>query len=299
MGKRQTTIVCIFDPKSPRITAFQIHEWIHEKLKLLEDEVRMIQIDGPWRRVYIKLNSEVRLQAVLHATQGQLDYIHENGELSVVYIERAGMGVPRVRVANLPPEVQDRKLHEVIPRYGEVRAITEEQRSRGYRYPVHNGIRVVEMDLKNHIPSHMTIVGTRALISYEGQPIMCYGCNEPGHQYLECPSRKTTRPPPISTDNTNSWANIVEQGTPKIQFEKRRKETGTAMEDMVQMNSREEDRQEDEELTPRGREEMTPPRELWTSLITEETAHELEVGTQQEDTRMDTENIADTVEGKG
>jgi hypothetical protein len=135
----------------------------------------------------------------------------------------------------------------------------------------------------------MTIVGTRALISYEGQPIICYGCNEPGHQYLERPGRKITRAPLISTYNTNSWANIVEQGAPKIQFEKRRKETGTAK-NTVQMNSREEDRQ---------REKMTPPRELWNSLITEETAHELEVGTQHEDTGMDTENIADTVERKG
>ena len=149
MCEGKTTIVCIFDKKSPRITAYHIYEWIHEKLKLLEEEVRMIQIDGPRRRVYIKLNNEVRLQAVLHTTQGQLDYIHENGELSIVYIERAGMGVRRVRVANLPPELQDRLLRDVITRYGEVRAITEEQWSRRYRYPVHNGIRIVEIDLKN------------------------------------------------------------------------------------------------------------------------------------------------------
>ena len=55
----------------------------------------MIQIDGPRRRVYIKLNNEVRLQEVLHTTQGRLDYIHDNGELAIVYIERAGMGVRR------------------------------------------------------------------------------------------------------------------------------------------------------------------------------------------------------------
>jgi len=195
MCEGKTTIVCIFDKKSPRITAYHIHEWIHEKLKLLEEEVRMIQIDGPRRRVYIKLNNEVRLQEVLHTTQGRLDYIHDNGELAIVYIERAGMGVRRVRVANLPPELQDRTLRDVISRYGEVRAISEEQWSKRYRYPVHKGIRIVEMDLKKHLPSHMTIVGTRALISYEGPPITCYGCNEPGHQYQECPSReKNTHP---------------------------------------------------------------------------------------------------------
>ena len=87
----------------------------------------MIQIDGPRRRVYIKLNNEMRLQAVLHTTQGQLDYIHKHGELSIVYTERARMWVRRVRVANLPPELQDRILRDVIFRYGEVRAITDKQ----------------------------------------------------------------------------------------------------------------------------------------------------------------------------
>jgi len=173
MCERQTTIVCIFDPKIPRITAYHIHEWIHEKLKLLENEVRMV-----------------------HTTQGQLDYTHDNGELSIVHIERAGTGVRRVRVAKLPPELQDRKLRDVISRYGEVRAIMEEQWSRGYRYPVHNGIRIVEMDLKKHIPSHMTIVGTRALISYEGQPTTCYGCNEPGHHTRNVPAGKQRSPLP-------------------------------------------------------------------------------------------------------
>jgi len=38
--------VCIFDPQSPRITAFQIHKWIHETLQIPEDDVRMVQVDG-------------------------------------------------------------------------------------------------------------------------------------------------------------------------------------------------------------------------------------------------------------
>ena len=55
MGDRQNTIVCIFDHKSPRITAYQTHEWLHEAMHLQEDDVRMIQIEGPQRRVYISL----------------------------------------------------------------------------------------------------------------------------------------------------------------------------------------------------------------------------------------------------
>ena len=154
--------------------------------------------DTNWRPTAPTLHkfiNEARLQAVLRTTQGQLDYIHETGELSVLYIERGGVGERRPKVANLPPEVQDRKLRDAISQYGDVRTIIEKLWSRGYRYPVSNGIRIVEMDLKKHIPSNMSIVGNRVLISYEGQPVTCYGCNEPGHQYHECPNRRTMHLP--------------------------------------------------------------------------------------------------------
>jgi hypothetical protein len=53
MGEGQNKIVCIFDMRSPRIAAYNIHEWIYAKLRLQEDEIRMIQTDGSRRRVYI------------------------------------------------------------------------------------------------------------------------------------------------------------------------------------------------------------------------------------------------------
>jgi hypothetical protein len=54
MSERQNTLVCNFDMRSPRISAFHIHEWIFETLQLAEEDLSMI--DGPKRQVYIKLN---------------------------------------------------------------------------------------------------------------------------------------------------------------------------------------------------------------------------------------------------
>ena len=107
MNDRQNTIVCIFDVRSPRITALQIHEWIYENLRLPEKDVRMIQIDGPGRRVFIKLNTSEQAQLILQTTKGQLEFRHDNGELSKVQLDLAGMGIRRIRIANLPPEVPE------------------------------------------------------------------------------------------------------------------------------------------------------------------------------------------------
>jgi hypothetical protein len=102
MGERQNTLTCSFGPKSPRISAFEIHEWIHEQLKIPEHEVAMIQIDGPKRQVFIKLKySEV--QKIIQATNGLQEYKHTHGELSQMRTEIAGLGTKRIRIANLPP----------------------------------------------------------------------------------------------------------------------------------------------------------------------------------------------------
>jgi hypothetical protein len=76
------------------------------------------------------------MMAVFQLVIGQLEYHHENGELPLVTVEIAGLGVKRVRIANLPPEIPDRTLRNALTKYGEVRRITEEQWLKIYRYSV-------------------------------------------------------------------------------------------------------------------------------------------------------------------
>jgi len=60
MSERQNTLVCAFDQHSPRITAYDIHEFIYDTLCLREDEVAMIQIDDPRRHVYTKFSQRYK-----------------------------------------------------------------------------------------------------------------------------------------------------------------------------------------------------------------------------------------------
>jgi len=46
MAERHHTILCTFHTTSPRITTHDIHEWIHEVLRISDHTVIMIQIDG-------------------------------------------------------------------------------------------------------------------------------------------------------------------------------------------------------------------------------------------------------------
>jgi hypothetical protein len=107
--------------------------------------------------------------------------------------------------------VSPRALRTVLARYGKVTDIQAETWSRLYRYPVANGIQLAIITLAKHIPSHITMAGNRVLVSYEGQPMTCYGCNDTGHLYHACPLRRSvqeTRP----TTATSSWADIATRG---------------------------------------------------------------------------------------
>ena len=136
----------------------------------MEEDILTLQIDGPRRRVYIKFNSELRLQTILHDTNGQLVFHHDNGELSKVTIELADVCNKKVRLVRLPPEVTEDIIKKCLSKYGEVKNIRDEMWTQAYRYIVYNGVRIVEIKIKQHLPSHLLIAGHDTLISYDGQP---------------------------------------------------------------------------------------------------------------------------------
>jgi hypothetical protein len=100
----------------------------------------------------------------------------------------------KVRIVNLPPKVPDAVIRRVLSSYGKVQGMEAETWSRAYRYTVGNGTRIASITLTKHIPSHITMAGNRVLVSYEGQPMTCYGCNGTGHLYKACPMRRLNRP---------------------------------------------------------------------------------------------------------
>jgi len=206
MSDRTNTLVCIFDQSGPRISAYNIHEWIHESLRLMEEDIQVIQVDGPRRRVFIKFYNEDRMNEILQDTKGACEYKY-NGEISQVVVETAGLGIKRIRLAGLPPEVKEVTIKVKLSKYGEIVNIRDEMWAAAYRYKVHNGVRIVEIKLKQHMPSNLTIAGNDVMMTYDGQPPTCFRCNEPGHQKIDCPRRQRLAPPSLGQRST--WADIV------------------------------------------------------------------------------------------
>jgi hypothetical protein len=175
----------------------------------------MIQIDGTCRQVFVKFTDPHFVQGILNATNGEIVYKHSTGEISPVRLMFAGMGTRRIRLANLPPELPTTTIQNVLSQCGDVQSIQDETWAKHYHSTFSNEVRIVMMTLKKHIPSHITVTGHRALISYDGQPQTCYDCGNTEHMYHVCPKRrgaKNMAPTPVD----HTWANIVASATTSI-----------------------------------------------------------------------------------
>ena len=208
MSNRTNTLVFVFDKNSPKVNAFHIHEWLYHTVNIREDDIHVIQIDGPLRHVYVKFVAMEKLSSILNNSEGGVPFKHDTGEITIVTVELAGMGIKRVRIAALPPEVTEQQIKHTLAQYGDIKHINDETWSQHYRFKVKSGVRTAHMSLRKHIPSYLRIEGHRALISYEGQPSTCFRCGGHDHQNSDCPRKLTTRT--NQTHNTeNTWASTV------------------------------------------------------------------------------------------
>jgi hypothetical protein len=117
----------------------------------------MIQIDGIKKQVYVKLTDKEYMKSIINDTKGRGEYRYHTGEIFPVEIAVAGMGIKKIRVANLPPEILDNTVRDALAPFGKVLNIQNEMWARTYRYTVANGVRQVTRILTQHIPSHFVI----------------------------------------------------------------------------------------------------------------------------------------------
>jgi hypothetical protein len=127
------------------------------------------------------------------------------------------MGFRRIRVANLPPEEHEDVLRAALTPYGLVHEVKEEEWTNTYRYVVGSGVRYVSMTFTKHVPSNLLIKGTRVLITYDGQPITCYGCGEVRHMYNACPHRRAQQR--VRPRGPATYAKVVSTNTQRAMAE--------------------------------------------------------------------------------
>jgi hypothetical protein len=132
MVEQRNTVVCTFDPSSTKMSAKDIREWIQDIFANIGTRCN----DDPGRRAEtesIHQNGGRTNRTYTPARQGeQAEYKLNNGIITVVKLDIAGMKTKIARIPNLPPEVPDEILKSTFTSYGNVVAIWNETWSRAW-----------------------------------------------------------------------------------------------------------------------------------------------------------------------
>jgi hypothetical protein len=102
MSGRKNTIVCSFDHRGLRLSAYEIHEWIGTAMALQEDEVLLVQVDSTKWQVYIRFREYTKMYDILQSSHGEATIRHSNGEIIKMRMGAGGLGIKHVCLANLP-----------------------------------------------------------------------------------------------------------------------------------------------------------------------------------------------------
>jgi hypothetical protein len=78
MGGRKNAVICCFGKDSPKISAYEIHEWIHDSLRPDEIDVNALNIIGLKSQVLIKFTSNDKAANFLKRTPDTVRYTHTN-----------------------------------------------------------------------------------------------------------------------------------------------------------------------------------------------------------------------------
>lgn len=191
---RENNVQVSFDKNVPRPSAFEVHKWMEEDLKLPDNEVLGLQLDTIELCLFLKLQSPELCQSLVSFNNGTRKFKHANGRVSDVYLSHAGFGLREVKVFNLPFETRLDTIKRYLSLYGQVFSVKKEKWSSQYRYQVDKGIRTVKMVVHQHIPSFLKIAGHRAFIVYDGQPPTCSLCSSADHLRGQCPTRRRQGP---------------------------------------------------------------------------------------------------------
>lgn len=188
---RKCTLCFEFDKSSRKVlpSSLEIHNWIVDVIGITTDQVHTAYYDTDVCCFFVKLLNPVLLDKILMKFGGEATFRHRDSSVSTVLIYNAEVDYKNVRVFNLPPEVENCYLKEVLTSYGDVKSIRNELWSKQHRLQCFSGVRSVEMHIRKNIPSNLMICGYKARISYEGQVGTCFLCNESGHERSECPNR--------------------------------------------------------------------------------------------------------------
>lgn len=180
---RKNTLVVDFNVLPVRPDVGRVHHFLENEIKLNIADVNSIQLHHTRNCVYIEMKDRDIALRYEKAHNIQRSFIYNDKPFKIpVYVDSEAV---TVRVCDLPPSMPHTTVGNFMMRFGDVISIQNE-RWKNYFGGVFNGVRVLQMRLKQSIPSFITIDNQMATVHHPNQIRTCRYCSKSAHPNQKC-----------------------------------------------------------------------------------------------------------------
>lgn len=200
---RKNTLVVDFSVLPNRLNPAEVHKFLKDQVNLDMASVKNLQLHTIRNQALIEMCSLDAAESLvsLHNMKHSLT-VEKKKFIIPIFLEDMAVNV---RVHDLPPDLSNATVAEHMMKFGRVKSVVRELWKK-YFPGTPNGVRVVRIELEQHIPSYIQIGTDKSLVTYRKQIITCLHCGRRAHPKMKCSeaaSEDKTQNPPAGPSQGN------------------------------------------------------------------------------------------------
>lgn len=199
INMRINTFSLDFSEVNEKLFAFDYHSYIEKNLKLKNEEVISIGING--NKIFVKVATGELLERIFENFEGKLTYIQRDGISKNVNLFNESLKTT-VKIHRIPIEISDNEIRKALNYYGKIENVMNDA-WKNLPYTCYNDIKIIKMEIVKPIPSYIPIGGKYYWITYAGQMRTCRRCGSTLHEIKDCDR--------LLNNRLNSFAAAVSQ----------------------------------------------------------------------------------------
>lgn len=199
-----------FERGSAEPSDLDIFTFMKEKMKIPCESLMCMYKEKSTTSVIIKFKTEEGLKSTLDRLPETMEFSSDKYQRCDVQLSAANAVIRYVRLFNLPPEVEDQEIWNVMAKFGKIQRMVRERYGVETGYPIWTSVRGVYIEVKDseEIPATIHVRNMRARVYYEGLVNKCFQCGSVDHLKANCPHRRTVNDR-LNTEQSSSYSGVL------------------------------------------------------------------------------------------